>query len=134
MKLIRVLMPAAIVIAFVLSCTARPEAGDPAARNEVLTSEVLQRIIAENDPDTYIVDVRTPAEYHSGTIPSAINIPYTDIGENPPTDDKSARIVVFCQSGARSSVALKTLAALGYDRVEDFGGIANWHGDIEYPE
>ena len=35
-------------------------------------------------------------------------------------------ILVYCRSGRRSARAARTLAALGYTRVYDFGGILSW--------
>jgi rhodanese-related sulfurtransferase len=77
-----------------------------------------------------LVDVRTPAEYASGHIPTAINIPNTEIAERPPTEDSSALIIVYCRSGARSASARKALQALGYSNVVDFGSVSNWRGGL----
>ena len=52
------------------------------------------------------MDVRTAEEYNSGAIPSAINIPYDVIADNLPTEDRSARIILYCRSGSRSSLAM----------------------------
>jgi phage shock protein E len=105
-----------------------PVTGDFASRT--LSSEELAAIVAEKDPNTYLVDVRTPGEFESGAIPGAINIPYTEIGAAPPTDDRSARIIVYCRSGNRSGAAKSTLVQLGYTNVNDFGGIYRWEGEL----
>ena len=73
-----------------------------------------------------LVDVRTNEEYVSGHIPTAVNIPYDIIGEEPPTPDKAALIIVYCRSGNRSAQAKKTLDSLGYLDVVDFGAIGRW--------
>ncbi len=90
----------------------------------------LARIIDESPSQIYLVDVRTPQEYASGHIPTAANIEYQTIGDNPPTDDKDAPIVLYCRSGARSGTALSTLENLGYTNVHNFGAVASWPGDL----
>ena len=106
-------------------------AGAPVAAEEALSSEKLAEIIASADPDTYLVDVRTEAEYNAGAIPTAINIPFDVIADNLPTEDRSARIIVYCRSGNRSGIAEDTLEELGFTNVMDFGGVGNWKGQLE---
>ncbi|UCF99227.1 MAG: rhodanese-like domain-containing protein [Spirochaetaceae bacterium] len=111
--------------------TAVQEPAAAAFSDERLSSEKLAEIIASGDPNTYLVDVRTEEEYKSGAIPSAINIPFDVIADNLPTQDRSARIIVYCRSGNRSGIAYETLAELGYANVLDFGGVSNWRGELE---
>jgi len=92
--------------------------------------EALARLIEEGETEHIVVDVRTPAEYADGHIPSAVNIPVSEIGGLPPTVPKDSLVVVYCRSGARSSRAAESLRALGYTRVVDFGGISRWDGEI----
>jgi phage shock protein E len=103
----------------------------PTAAGQPLSSEKLAEIIAEADPNTYLVDVRTEAEYNAGAIPTAINIPFDVIADNLPTEDRSARIVVYCRSGNRSGIAQDTLEELGFTDVENFGAVSNWDGELE---
>jgi phage shock protein E len=86
----------------------------------------LAKLIAGKDVPYILVDVRTPAEYVSGHIPTAVNIPNTEIAARPPTDDTSALIIVYCRSGARSAAARQTLQKLGYSNVVDFGSVSRW--------
>jgi rhodanese-related sulfurtransferase len=109
-------------------------ASAPAAIEEPLSSDKLAEIIAAGDPNTYLVDVRTEGEYNAGAIPSAINIPFDVIAENLPTEDRSARIIVYCRSGNRSGIAADTLESLGFTDVMDFGGVSNWMGELEVRE
>jgi phage shock protein E len=97
---------------------------------EPLSSEQLAGLIAQNDPHTYLIDVRTAEEFKSGAIPTAINIPYDVIENNLPTQDRSARIVVYCRTGHRASIAKAKLEALGFTQVNNFGGIDNWQGKL----
>jgi len=104
------------------------------AEIEPLSSERLAEIIAAGDGNTYLVDVRTEEEFNSGAIPSAINIPFDLIADNLPTEDRTARIIVYCRSGNRSGIASDTLEDLGFTNVLDFGGVNNWRGELEIRE
>ena len=91
----------------------------------------LQKLITEKHEDYILVDVRSKREYESGYIPTAINIPYREIGRNLPTEDRSAKIILYCRSGRRSGIANDTLAQLGFSEVIDFGGITRWKGELK---
>jgi phage shock protein E len=105
-----------------------PEPGQP------LSSQDLAAIIAQKDPNSFLIDVRTPEEFRTGAIPTAINIPYDVLAMNLPTEDRSARIIVYCRSGARSGVAYQTLLDMGFENVYDFGSVRNWEGELVMPE
>jgi phage shock protein E len=86
----------------------------------------LLRLIREGKPAHFLVDVRTPTEYESGHIPTAVNIPVDVIGTKPPSGEKDALIIVYCRSGNRSATARKLLVDLGYTNVVDFGAVTRW--------
>lgn len=75
-----------------------------------------------------ILDVRTPGEFAERHIPGAISLPNEAIGDKPPAElpDLQAEVLVYCRSGNRSAQAAKKLAALGYTKIYDFGGIQDW--------
>ncbi len=87
----------------------------------------LEKLIAgKGNPPYTLVDVRTPEEYAFGHIPTAINIPVSEIGSRPPTTDTSALIIVYCRSGSRSATAQRTLQGMGYTNVVNFGPVSKW--------
>jgi rhodanese-related sulfurtransferase len=90
----------------------------------------LAELLDRGESGLYLIDVRTAEEFNSGAIPSAINIPYDLIENRLPTQDRSARIVVYCRSGKRSSIAKAKLEALEFTNVNDFGGVYNWKGKL----
>ena len=96
----------------------------------LLEPVAMLEFLAEPPDGFFLVDARTSAEYADGHIPTAIQIDYRDIGDDPPTAEKDALIIVYCQSGNRSRSAAKTLAGLGYTQVLDWGGIGNWPYEI----
>ena len=85
----------------------------------------------EEETDYIILDVRRPDEFADKHIPNAINVPNETIGEEeiPELPDKDQLILVYCRSGNRSKQASKKLAALGYTKVYEFGGINDWKGE-----
>lgn len=88
--------------------------------------------LVDGKAEAYIlVDVRSPEEYASGHIRTAINIPVTEIAARPPTEQKDALIIVYCRSGVRSAKAAAALKELGYRGVIDFGGVSRWPGSLE---
>lgn len=70
-----------------------------------------------------VIDVRTPAEFNSGHLPGAINLPLDKIESALPRQvrDKNQVLLLHCQSGMRSGVAKKKLRALGYANAFNLG-------------
>ena len=73
-----------------------------------------------------LLDVRTAAEYRSGHVDGAINIPVGEIDRVKGVINPGAAVIVYCRSGARSARAASRMKGLGYDDVHDLGSIANW--------
>ncbi|MEP2370398.1 rhodanese-like domain-containing protein [Ilumatobacter sp.] len=72
--------------------------------------------------DTQLVDVREPAEYASGTLDGAVNIPLGDLTERIGDLDANRRVVLLCRSGNRSSRAARHLVDAGFDDVVNLAG------------
>jgi len=70
-----------------------------------------------------VIDVRTPGEFNSGHLKSAINLPLDQIETTLPrrVKDKNQVLLLHCQSGMRSGVAKKKLIALGYANAFNLG-------------
>jgi phage shock protein E len=98
----------------------------PAAEKGYDDPAGLAKLIHKGKPAYLLVDVRTPAEYETGHIPTAINVPVDVIGTKPPSGQKDALIIVYCRSGNRSAMARKVLVDLGYTNVVDFGAVTRW--------
>ena len=127
----RNILTAFVFLAVAISVAA--QGGGETSLNELeylLEPSELRDYLADPPDGFFLVDARTPEEYAAGHIPSAIQIDYRDIGRMPPSDNKDAFIIVYCQSGNRSNTAANTLAALGYTRVLDWGGITSWPYDV----
>lgn len=81
-------------------------------------------------PAPYLLDVREPFELTAfGAVPGVINIPMQEIPErlDDLPADKSAVIVVICQSGSRSGEIARFLQQKGYTHVCNLvGGTYAW--------
>jgi rhodanese-related sulfurtransferase len=70
-----------------------------------------------------IVDVRSKAEFDSGHIHGAINIPVDQLRNNlNKMKDKNKTIITCCASGMRSASAKSILLSCGYTAVHNGGG------------
>ncbi|TWU04411.1 rhodanese-like domain-containing protein [Stieleria varia] len=76
------------------------------------------------EPDVIVIDVRSQEEWDSGHVKQAVHIPHTEIAEriSNVTDDKDAKIVVYCAVGGRAGKAKTKLEELGFTNVENAGG------------
>ena len=97
-----------------------------------LDSAALQAKLAAQE-DFILLDVRTQEEFAQGHLPKALLLPYDEIenGVDQLLPRKEQEIVVYCRSGRRSAIAVEALQKLGYQQVEDFGGISRWQGQLE---
>lgn len=78
---------------------------------------------AARTSEPVLVDVRSPGEYQSGHVDGALNLPLDRLLEDACAllPDRSADVVLYCVSGARSQMALQALQQLGYTRVRNGG-------------
>lgn len=74
--------------------------------------------------ETILIDVRSPQEYQEGHLDSAINIPFYEIANQiiNKVPDKDTFLIVYCQSGHRSSKVAEELKELNYHNVWELEG------------
>lgn len=98
----------------------------PTVTTDATDTSSPAQVATEEDPGTkpIVIDVRSAAEWDTGHLASAVNIPHTEIADRigEVTNDKDAQIVVHCRSGGRSEAAKKALEELGFTNVENVGG------------
>ena len=125
---------AMIMILGLVGCGKDAAAGQAQNVNEASYTQISMDeavTMMEEETDYIILDVRRPDEFADKHIPNAINVPNETIGEDeiPELPNKDQIILVYCRSGNRSKQASKKLAALGYTKVYEFGGINDWKGE-----
>lgn len=69
----------------------------------------------------FLVDVRTPGEYSSGSVKGAVNIPLDKLPGQLAKFKGKKNIVVFCRSGSRSGQAKSILERNGFQNVINGG-------------
>jgi len=90
-------------------------------------AETQQRIKDGQYEETsmLVIDVRTPAEWHTRHLDGAEHVEWQDIGKkiDQLTSNKHANIYLYCRSGNRSGKAVKILQQQGYTNVFNAGGL-----------
>jgi rhodanese-related sulfurtransferase len=88
-----------------------------------------QELLDANSKNVVIVDVRTPAEFQKGHVPNAINVPLSEIVDNPDVlkSSKGKPIVLYCRSGYRAGKAAEALHKDGYQNLRHLeGDMQSW--------
>ena len=116
-----------VVLVLVSSCSiAQSE-----SVNSLISPKEAHELLAGKNPPL-LVDVRTKAEFESGHLSRALNVPVDEFtggayAEKIGAPAKDDPIVVFCRSGRRSGIARKILIKDGYTNVKNVeGGIIAW--------
>ena len=72
-----------------------------------------------------VIDVRSPAEHASHSIPGAVTIPLDEL-RNRRSELPARPLIVHCQVGQRGHTAARLLTQLGHDVVNLDGGYLTW--------
>jgi len=74
-----------------------------------------------------LIDLRTAAEYSSGHLTGALNIPYVELNTWTSRLPKESPLILYDQTGALSDPAAQTLRGLGFSQAQSlFGGLSEW--------
>lgn len=96
---------------------------------KIKTVNAAQAIGLINHDDAVVVDVCEPAEFQTGHLPNAINMPLTKLANNlgALNKHKNKPIIIACRSGNRSVKGAITLKKGGFDNVYSLaGGLVAW--------
>jgi rhodanese-related sulfurtransferase len=119
------------IVAFALAAPAWTSAENkktpdkPAHKN--VNADEFEKLSKE--PDTVILDVRSPKEYAAGHIKNAVLIDFNakDFDEKIKQLDKSKTYLVHCAVGGRSAKASSKLDGFDFPKVVNLeGGIKAW--------
>ena len=95
--------------------------------------------LATHAKDCVLIDVREPAEFDTGHIAGAVNIPRGVLEfqvdahpavanvSDPALSHKDQPLVVYCRTGGRSALAALNLSRMGFSDVRSIGGgVTDW--------
>ena len=80
-------------------------------------------------PNLVVIDVRESGEYLIGHLPKAISIPrgLLEFRIGYVTKDPNRPILIYCLTGGRAALAVKSLEKMGYKKVYNMkGGYKAW--------
>lgn len=117
-----------LLVLIVLSCIIFLTCKDQTvSRVKNISVEEMQSLLKTEN--IQLVDVRTPAEYHSGFIEKAENIDYfsTNFDSQITKLDKGKPIIIYCKSGNRSTKSAEKFLEAGFLKIYNLeGGIKQW--------
>ncbi|MCD6306035.1 MAG: hypothetical protein J7M32_07080 [Deltaproteobacteria bacterium] len=99
------------------------------ARSKITEISVEEAKAQLDKGGAIFMDCREPREYKQGHIPGAINIPrgLLEFKIAKVVPDKTTKIVMYCRSGGRASLACCSLEPMGYKNVVSIrGGWLAW--------
>ena len=79
---------------------------------------------------SFLVDVRTPAEFTEGNVQGSVNIPLNEIQQHLDKFKAKDNIVVYCRSGARSAQAKSILDQNGIANVTNGGSMSSVQNNL----
>lgn len=107
------------------------------------TLSAQEAVTMSKNGEIAVIDVRDHTELaQSGKAKNAHHIPLMMLQShaNPSHPefiealDTSKPVAIYCASGARSSMAARTLLQMGFESVHNIGGLMHWHaagGELE---
>lgn len=98
---------------------------------ENLTAEQFKERVNQKS-GVLLIDVREPHEYKRGYIPSAVNIPLSQLNNRVKEISNKNDVLLYCRSGMRSKQAAKVLSKHGFTKMAHLkGGISTWNGAVK---
>lgn len=89
--------------------------------------QVTPEAVSRPAPGRVIIDVRNTTEWNAGHLPGAMHIPLGALPERLAEIPRDQPVVIHCQGGGRSAIAVSLLQAAGFTNVANLGaGYAGW--------
>ena len=98
---------------------------------QIVQPDALAALLGGPEPPL-LLDVRTPAEFAAGHVPTATLLPVQEldarIDELAPYKERG--IVIYCESGRRATNALEALASQGFTNLKLLdGSMKRWRAE-----
>ncbi len=125
------MMRSLLVLVLALSVLAAACSSDTTTQSiELVSPADAAQVIADDPAGLVVLDIRTLEEFNEARLADAIMVDFyaDDFAAQLDTLDKDVPYVLYCNSGNRSSDAVKTMKDLGFVEVYEIdGGIVNWY-------
>jgi phage shock protein E len=125
------MMRSLLVLVLALSVLVTACSSDTTTQSiELVSPAEAAEVIADDPTGLVVLDIRTPEEFNEARLADAIMVDFyaDDFAAQLDTLDKDVPYVLYCNSGNRSSDAVKTMKDLGFVEVYEIdGGIVNWY-------
>ncbi|MCL1693506.1 MAG: rhodanese-like domain-containing protein [Actinomycetia bacterium] len=125
------MMRSLLVLVLALSVLVAACSSDTTTQSiELVSPADAAQVIADDPAGLVVLDIRTLEEFNEARLADAIMVDFyaDDFAAQLDTLDKDVPYVLYCNSGNRSSDAVKTMKDLGFVEVYEIdGGIVNWY-------
>lgn len=114
-------------------------AADLIAEARAAIREVAPAEFAANPGNAVVIDVREPAEFETGHLPGAVNIPRGVLEfqvdahpavayvSDPALSHKDRPLLLVCRTGGRAALSARNLQRMGFTDVRSLaGGVEAW--------
>lgn len=95
----------------------------------IISQSELERY--RKNPDTILIDLRSPDAFRRGHIPNAVNIPYQELRTRPVSAFTREKIILYCDKGNQSLLAARDLQNRGITAFSVYGGFYAYRGPVE---
>ena len=133
--------------ACVVGCSTEPVTTSGGTVKDSVYTEVDAQFVIDNSTSMPLVDVRTADEFAAGHIPGAINIVYSEVMSNDPSqaaalieqfDDAGIQadsdVIIYCRTGKRAKAVAEILGSVGYSNMHLYtGSWTDWTSDPDRP-
>lgn len=113
-----------------LACTSsNPPAGQAVSNSKIIDLDAAAFKAKMSEPNTIVLDVRTPAEIAAGKIPGAFDLDVQSSEFKAQVDrlDKAKTYLVYCKKGGRSARACSIFEEAGFEKIYNLeGGYDGW--------
>ena len=94
--------------------------------NYIISPEDLNAIVEENPDAVTVLSIRGAEDYAKGHVPTAINIPFKEVGANIDQIPMNRPVYVYCYTGQTAGITIAPMRMMGYNAISMSRGTAGW--------
>lgn len=111
--------------------------GNPVTTFAQMTkADVVNNAMLVDDPNTYVIDIRSATDFAAGHIKNAHNVPATDVLTHYEANNLKNKdlVAIVCYSGQTAGWVTGLMHCLGYTNVKDMKwGMSSWNTTTSGP-